>query len=86
MASVRIRNVAKSRDTCPEQHHDLALTRIKECQKVAEDNVVLDFGLWARDERSALRWIAASVGAFCEIVYLPVDRELQLSRVRECCS
>jgi hypothetical protein len=45
-------------------------------------SVVLDFGLWARDERSALRWIAASAGASCEIVYLPVDRELQLSRVR----
>lgn len=45
-------------------------------------SVVLDFGLWARDERSALRWIAASVGASCEIVYLPVKRELQLSRVR----
>ena len=40
------------------------------------------FGLWGRDERAALRWIAASVGASCEVVYLPVDRELQLSRVR----
>jgi predicted kinase len=45
-------------------------------------SVVLDFGLWARDERSALRWIAASVGAACEVIYLPVDREVQLSRVR----
>lgn len=45
-------------------------------------SVVLDFGLWGRDERSALRSIAASVGASCEVVYLPVDRELQLSRVR----
>src|SRR3954453_4090792 len=26
-------------------------------------NVVLDFGLWAQDERSALRWIAGTVGA-----------------------
>jgi hypothetical protein len=25
-------------------------------------SVVLDFGLWTRDERSALRWMAASVG------------------------
>jgi predicted kinase len=45
-------------------------------------SVVLDFGLWARDERSALRWIAASVGAACEVIYLSVDRELQSSRVR----
>jgi predicted kinase len=45
-------------------------------------NVVLDFGLWGRDERSALRWLAASVGAACEVVYMPVDRALQLGRVR----
>jgi predicted kinase len=45
-------------------------------------SVVLDFGLWSRDERSALRWIAASVGASCEIVYLPVEREVQWSRIQ----
>lgn len=45
-------------------------------------SVVLDFGLWGRDERSALRWIAASAGASCQVIYLPVDREVQLSRVR----
>ena len=45
-------------------------------------NVVLDFGLWARDERSALRWLAASAGATCEVVYMPVARAVQLSRVR----
>ena len=45
-------------------------------------SVVLDFGLWSCDERSALRWMAASVGASCEVVYLPVDREVQWSRIR----
>lgn len=45
-------------------------------------SVVLDFGLWSRDERSALRWMAASVGALCEIVYLPVEREVQWSRIQ----
>ena len=45
-------------------------------------SVVLDFGLWGRDERSALRWMAASVGAAAEIIYLSVDRDLQLSRVQ----
>jgi predicted kinase len=45
-------------------------------------SVVLDFGLWGRDERSALRWIAASLEAACEVIYLPVDREEQLSRVQ----
>ncbi len=44
-------------------------------------NVVLDFGFWARDERSALRWLARSVGASCRVVYLPVDRTTQLSRI-----
>jgi predicted kinase len=45
-------------------------------------SVVLDFGLWSRAERSALRWMAASVGASCEIVYLPVDRDVQWSRIQ----
>jgi predicted kinase len=45
-------------------------------------SVVLDFGLWGRDERSALRWMAASLGAACEVIYLPVDREAQLRRVQ----
>ena len=45
-------------------------------------DVILDFGLWSRDERSALRWMASSVGASCEIVYLPVEREVQWSRIQ----
>ena len=45
-------------------------------------NVVLDFGVWAKDERSALRALAASVGAASELVYLPVDEEEQWRRVR----
>jgi predicted kinase len=44
-------------------------------------NVVLDFGLWGRDERWALRWLARSVGAHSQVVYLPVDRESQLERI-----
>jgi predicted kinase len=46
-------------------------------------SVVLDFGLWSRDERSALRWMAASVGASSEIVYLPVEREVQWRRIQD---
>lgn len=45
-------------------------------------SVVVDFGLWSRDERSALRWLAGSVGAGCEVVYLPVDRDVQWSRIQ----
>ena len=39
-------------------------------------SVVLDYGLWSRDERSALRWLARSAGAACEIVHLPVDNQV----------
>jgi predicted kinase len=44
-------------------------------------SVVLDFGLWGRDERSALRWLAGEAGASCQIVYLPVDLDVQLARI-----
>ena len=45
-------------------------------------NVVLDFGVWARVERSALRALAASVGATCELVHLDVDLDEQWRRVQ----
>jgi predicted kinase len=44
-------------------------------------SVVLDYGLWGRDERSALRWLARSVGATCQVVYLPVDKDVELARI-----
>jgi len=44
-------------------------------------NVVLDFGLWSRDERSALRSLAASAGATGQVVYLPVDPAVQRARI-----
>lgn len=44
-------------------------------------NVVFDFGLWGKDERSALRWIASAVGARSQVVYLPIDGEEQRRRV-----
>ena len=46
------------------------------------NSVVLDFGLWGRDERSSLRWLARSVGASCQVVYLPIDRTTQLESIR----
>jgi predicted kinase len=45
-------------------------------------NVVLDFGVWGKDERWALRALAASVGATSELVYLQVDGEEQWRRVQ----
>jgi predicted kinase len=45
-------------------------------------NVVLDFGLWGRDERSSLRWLARTVGASSQTIYLPVDRRTQIERIQ----
>ena len=45
-------------------------------------NVVLDFGVWAKVERSALRALADSVGARSKLVYLPVSAAEQWRRVR----
>jgi len=44
-------------------------------------NVVLDFGLWGKDERSALRWIAQSLDVRAEVVYLPITYEEQRRRI-----
>jgi predicted kinase len=44
-------------------------------------SVVLDYGLSGRDERSALRWLARSAGASSQVVYLPVDKDVQLARI-----
>ena len=46
-------------------------------------DVVVDFGLWGRDERSALRWLFGAVGADCRIEYLDLDVSTQLARVRQ---
>ncbi|WP_433825827.1 ATP-binding protein [Actinoplanes sp. CA-015351] len=47
------------------------------------NNVVIDFGLWSRDERSALRQAAADVGATVEILYFeltPAEQRIRLDR------
>jgi predicted kinase len=45
-------------------------------------DVVLDFGVWSRVERSALRALAASVEAARELVYLEVDDDEQWHRAQ----
>ena len=45
-------------------------------------DVVLDFGLWGRDERYALHRLATGQGARCTTVYLPVDRQTQWARTQ----
>jgi len=44
-------------------------------------NVVLDFGLWSRDERSALRQAAAEVGASIVMCYTELVPEEQRKRL-----
>jgi predicted kinase len=46
-------------------------------------HVVFDFGLWGKDERSALRWIAGSLGVRAQVIYLPIDYEEQRRRVTD---
>lgn len=45
-------------------------------------DVVLDFGLWSRDERAALHALAAGAGAGCTSVHLTVGPEEQWRRVQ----
>lgn len=44
-------------------------------------DVVVDFGLWSRDERTALRQAAADVGARAELRYLALDPAEQRRRL-----
>ncbi len=44
-------------------------------------NVIFDFGFWGKDERSALRWIADTLGARSTVVYLPIEHHEQRRRV-----
>jgi predicted kinase len=43
-------------------------------------DVVLDFGVWAEVERTALRALAAEAGASSELVYLEIDEDEQRRR------
>jgi predicted kinase len=44
-------------------------------------DVVLDFGVWARDERNALRDLAGTAGARCELLFLDVSAEERSRRM-----
>jgi predicted kinase len=46
-------------------------------------DVVFDFGFWGKDERSALRWIAGTLGAAAHVVYLPINLDEQRRRIRD---
>jgi predicted kinase len=44
-------------------------------------SVILDFGFWRVEERAALHWLAAQVGATARTEFLTVDPETQWERV-----
>ena len=46
-------------------------------------HVILDFGFWSRNERAAMRWMAALLGASAETVYLDIDPETQWQRIEQ---
>jgi predicted kinase len=71
-------------DRNPPDKRDLVEGKLVELgMRVAElgTNVVFDFGFWGTDERSALRWIAATLGVRSQVVYLPIDHAEQRRRV-----
>jgi predicted kinase len=46
-------------------------------------NVVIDYGLWGRDERSALRQAAADLGAIVEMLYFEITPAEQRRRLAQ---
>ncbi|MDC0770210.1 AAA family ATPase [Streptomyces sp. HD] len=51
-----------------------------EAVKLGTD-VVVDYGCWSRDERSAIRWLVEAEDACFHMVYLPVSDETQRARI-----
>ncbi|MFJ5842873.1 AAA family ATPase [Streptomyces shenzhenensis] len=51
-----------------------------EAVKLGTD-VVVDYGCWSRDERSAVRWLVEAEDARFRMVYLPVNDETQRARI-----
>jgi predicted kinase len=45
-------------------------------------NVILDFGFWAKEERDDYRSRASKLGARSEIIFMNVDKEELMKRVR----
>ncbi|MFE1783054.1 AAA family ATPase [Streptomyces sp. NPDC059506] len=51
-----------------------------EAVKLGTD-VVMDFGCWSRDERSAIRWLVEAESARFRMIYLPVDDATRRARI-----
>ncbi|MFI6152945.1 AAA family ATPase [Kitasatospora sp. NPDC051170] len=44
-------------------------------------NVVVDYGCWSRQERTAIHWMTEAEGAAFRMLYLPVDDATQRARI-----
>ena len=47
-----------------------------------ETNVILDFGFWAKEERDDFRSRARELGARSEVIFMDIDEEELMKRVR----
>lgn len=45
-------------------------------------NIILDFGFWAKEEREAYRARAKTLGARSEVIFMDVDEEELMKRVK----
>lgn len=45
-------------------------------------NIILDFGFWSKEEREYFRWQAKKIGARSEIIFMDVEKEELMRRVR----
>lgn len=77
-------------DDAESDAHDRRHTEIERIMwDVASDalrlgvNVVLDFGLWAREERDDFKRRAAELGAECRLHYMDVSRDELFRRLHE---
>jgi predicted kinase len=73
-------------DPQPEGKRDILEGRLVELSLWALKrgiNVVMDFGLWAKDERTALRHLAEGTGASCELIYMDIGEEENVKRITE---
>src|SRR5436305_8075553 len=71
------RNVQAERDALEARLIWIALRALQ-----LHTNVILDFGVWSKDERSSLRRFARQRGAKSQVIYLPIDPETQRKRVQ----
>lgn len=70
----------------PARQRDVLEGRFVSVARQALNNgisVVLDFGVWQRNEREALKSLAIETDSSCELIYLPIDPVEQRRRIEQ---